>query len=70
MHMRSHLWTTLWARPYGDVADVISLTLVLVIARDEYDTPSMREMVAIYEELVTNGSVGDEDGRTPDRLRH
>lgn len=68
--VRSHLWNALWARPYGDAGDVVSFTLVLVIARDECETGAMREMIAVYEELVATGMVADEEGRTPASLRH
>jgi hypothetical protein len=67
---RTFVWNVLWARPYGDVADLVMFTLSLTVLRGTLDSDATRDLVDAYASHMKGAMVGDLEGRTAHDLRH
>lgn len=67
---RSFVWTSIHARPYTDVPDIVAITSTLMVRKDQLQISAIRIMVAVFEQMARRMPVMDMEGRAAADLRH
>jgi hypothetical protein len=67
---RSFVWTSIQARPYADVPDVVAITWTLTFLQPQLHNAPTRVMAAVFEQVARKMPVVDMEGRAAADLRH